>query len=209
MYTLYGFPTQNTLKTLYVLEELKSNYEFKPVNLMKGEHKSGPVSELNPAQKVPVLEHNGQGVFESGTICRYIAQAENSNLYPQELNQKYKVEQWMDFMTNHLGRHISTLAYENIIKKMVGAGDPDPNKCDEAKKYAEQYLKVVEQNFSNQNYMSGNDLTISDLFSYAYLDQLQDLNYNLDQYPKVQAWLNNMNQKESVIQVKKKFVNQA
>ena len=37
MYRLHGFYTQNTMKTLYVLEELGIDFEYCFVDLMKGE----------------------------------------------------------------------------------------------------------------------------------------------------------------------------
>ena len=39
MYKLLGFFTQNTMKTLYVLEEIGVNYEYQFVDLGKGEQR--------------------------------------------------------------------------------------------------------------------------------------------------------------------------
>ena len=59
MYRLHGFFTQNTMKPLYVLEELGVDYEFSFVNLMTGENRSDSFRKMTPATKVPVLEHDG------------------------------------------------------------------------------------------------------------------------------------------------------
>ena len=40
MYRLHGFFTQNTMKTVYVLEELGVDFEFAFVNLMKLENRT-------------------------------------------------------------------------------------------------------------------------------------------------------------------------
>ena len=40
MYRLHGYFTQNTLKTLYVLEELGADYEFRFVDLGNGEYRT-------------------------------------------------------------------------------------------------------------------------------------------------------------------------
>ena len=82
MYRLHGFYTQNTLKTLYVLEELGVEFEFRFVDLAKGENRSQEFRALNPAGRVPVLEHDGQFLFESGAIARYVASLEHSPLFP-------------------------------------------------------------------------------------------------------------------------------
>ena len=40
MYRLHGFFTQNTMKPLYVLEELGVDYEFRFVDLVKRENRT-------------------------------------------------------------------------------------------------------------------------------------------------------------------------
>ncbi len=51
MYRLHGFFTQNTMKTLYVLEELGVDYEFRFVDLTKGENKSESFQNMTPLAK--------------------------------------------------------------------------------------------------------------------------------------------------------------
>ncbi len=55
MFRLYGFFTQNSLKTLYVLEEVVGDFEFIFVDLGKGEQKTEAFSQMTPVGKVPVL----------------------------------------------------------------------------------------------------------------------------------------------------------
>ena len=83
MYVLHAFFTQNSMKPLYVLEELGVEFEFRFVDLFKGENRAGSFLAMNPVGKVPVLEHNGEYLFESSAICRYLANNEGSHLYPE------------------------------------------------------------------------------------------------------------------------------
>ena len=55
MFRLYGFITQNSLKTLYVLEEVSPDFEFHFVNLGAGEQNSDEFAAKTPVGKVPVL----------------------------------------------------------------------------------------------------------------------------------------------------------
>jgi len=96
MYRLYAFFTQNSMKTVYVAEELGIDYEFRYVDLFKGENRTGEFRELTPAGKVPVLQVGNQSLFESGAICRYLANAEQSPLYPAAALERAWVDQWMD-----------------------------------------------------------------------------------------------------------------
>ena len=68
MYRLHGFFTQNSMKTLYVLEELGVDYEYVYVDLAKGENRTEQFRRMTPAGKVPVLEHDGEFLFESAAM---------------------------------------------------------------------------------------------------------------------------------------------
>ena len=77
MFHLYGFFTQNTRKVLYVLSELGADFEFHFVDLGKGEQRSDDFRAKTPVGKVPLLVHDGHSLFESGAICRYVANVED------------------------------------------------------------------------------------------------------------------------------------
>jgi len=198
MYRLLGFPTQNTKKTLYVLEEVGVDYEFKLVNLMKGENKSESFLKLNPIGKVPVLQHDDASLFESGAICRYVANVENSPLYPRDKLQRAKVDQWMDFFSCHLGRWLSTLYYEKIVKARANIGSPDEKSCDEAMKFSARQLAIVDNWLQANTYLTGNNLSIADMFAFAYIEQVKDIDLSLDEFPYVGQWLDAIEKKESV-----------
>ena len=54
MYKLHGFFTQNSLKPLYVLEELGVDYEYCFINLMKLENRTDEFRAMSASGKVPV-----------------------------------------------------------------------------------------------------------------------------------------------------------
>lgn len=198
MYRLLGFPTQNTKKTLYVLEEVGVDFEFQLVDLMKGENRSESFRKLNPVGKVPVLQHDDESLFESGAICRYVANVENSPLYPADKLQRAKVDQWMDFFSCHLGRWLSTLYYEKIVKVRANLGDPDQKSCEEATKFSARQLAIIDQWLQENKYLTGENLSIADMFAFAYIEQVKDIDLSLDEFPHVSQWLNDIEKKESV-----------
>ena len=55
MYRLHVFFTQNTMKTLYVLEEIGVDYEYCYVDLAKGDNRSDEFRRMTPVGRVPVL----------------------------------------------------------------------------------------------------------------------------------------------------------
>lgn len=198
MFRLHGFQTQNTLKTLYVLEEVADDFEFQFVNLGKGEQRSEDFLKMAPIGKVPVLEHDGDSLFESGAICRYVASVSNSPLYPENALQRAKVDQWMDFFTCHLGRWFSTMYYETIIKSKFNLGDPDEASMEEANKYANIQLKIIDSLLKDSDWLANDAISIADLFAFAYIEQHRDVNFSMDAYPNVMAWFDRIEARDSI-----------
>jgi len=205
MYKLHGYQTQNNRKALYVIEELGLPYEFHFVDLFKGEHKTEAFLKMNPLGKVPVLEHGGKYLFESGAICRYLANQEESSLFPNDKFQRAVIDQWMEFFTNHLGFWLNTLFFQRILKVQARMGETNVEKCDEAEKFLIPQLKVLNSELSKNKYIAGNELTIADLVAYAYIEQMDVLKMSLSDYPKISAWKEEISKRDSIKKVNSLF----
>lgn len=192
MYRLFGFPTQNSMKPLYVLHQLGVDFEFCLVDLARRENRSDWFRKMTPVGKVPVLEHDGEFLFESGAICRYVANVENSPLYPEHKLERARVDQWMDYFTCHPGRWLSSLYFQKIMKPRVGLGEPDPAQCAEAEDFARQQLGAVNAWLEHNDYLANGRLSIADLFAFAYVEQAGAIEFPLDDYPRVQSWFSGL-----------------
>lgn len=197
MYRLHGFFTQNTLKTLYVLEELGVDYEFCFVDLLQRENRTDSFLKMNPIGKVPVLEHDGEFLFESGPLCRYVASVEKSPLYPADKLQRARVDQWMTYFTCHPGRYLTRLFFEQVLKSKAGLGEPDAAACEEAVKFAHQQLKVVDDWLEHTDWLANDALSIADSFALGYVEQVHPIGFPLDDYPRVKAWLERLEARDS------------
>ena len=116
MYNLHCFFTQNSMKPLYLLEELGFEYEYHFIDIMTWDKRSQELSETNHIDKVPEMEHDGEFLFESGAICRYVASIEKSPLFPADKLERARVDQWMTYFTCHPGRWLTSIYFERIIK---------------------------------------------------------------------------------------------
>ncbi len=89
----------NVRKILWLCDEIGLPFEredygrgFQPTNTPK-------FRELNPAAQVPVIIDDGFVLRESNTIIRYLAAKHGAKeLYPDDLETRATVEQWMDWV---------------------------------------------------------------------------------------------------------------
>jgi glutathione S-transferase len=75
--TFYHSPNTRSSMVLWLLEEIGQPYDLKLLNTKTGEHRKPAQLAINPMGKVPVIQHMGQTVTESGAIATYLA-----DLYP-------------------------------------------------------------------------------------------------------------------------------
>jgi glutathione S-transferase len=198
MYHLYGYFTQNSMKTVYVLEELGVDFEFHFIDLIKGEQKSDEFAQKTPMGKVPVLGHDGEYLFESGAICRYVANFEDSPLYPQVKLQRARVDQWMDYFSCHLGHMLNTLFFELVIKPKAQLGETDLAACERARKFAHAQMAVVDVLLGQSDWLANDALSIADLFAFAYVEQFRAVDFPLQDYPHVKAWFDRIEGRASI-----------
>jgi glutathione S-transferase len=93
-------PSINVRKVLWTCRLLELPYELEPWG--KGE-RDPDVPEflaLNPNAQVPVLRDGGTVLWESNTICRYLAH--DSFLLPADRLRRARIEQWMDWQATEL-----------------------------------------------------------------------------------------------------------
>jgi len=192
MYTIHGFGMSfNTTKVLYVAEELGIDYEFVGLDLTKGEHKLPEHMARHPLGKTPTLDHDGKVLFESATICRYMAEVEQSPLYAHsDPYRRGQINQWIDYFSAHSGRWLSSLLFERVFKGMIGMGDPDQANIDEALGFLEPQMGAVDAQLGRGQYLAGDALSIADSFAFAYVETCAVSQFPLDPYPNIVRWNN-------------------
>jgi glutathione S-transferase len=202
MYRLHGFFTQNSMKPHYVMEALGVDFEFRFVNLMTGENRSEAFRAMNPIGKVPVLEHDGAFLFESGTISRYVAGVEKSPLYPADKLERARVDQWMTFFTCHPGRWLTEIYFQKVVKPVAGLGDTDEAACERAGQFVHQQLAPLEQLLESTPWLANDAFSIADVFALGYLEQVHAIEFSLAAYPRIQDWFARLESLDSTASVR-------
>ncbi len=170
------------------------------LDLTKGEHKTPEYLAVNPLGKVPAIDDNGFYLFESNTICRYMANKVNSPLYPKDVQHRALVDQWMDFSSHHILTNMGKILFNKFFAPMMGL-NPNPDSIVEGNRYLDAQIPVIEKCLSNSKMLAGEEMSIADIAMLAALEPFDLIQYDLSPYPAVSAWRNNLMQQAFYLKV--------
>ena len=117
MLRILGKPTSiNVRKVLWLCEELALPHVLEPWGAGLRDTHEPEFLALNPNALVPVLVDGDAVLWESNTICRYLAgQAGRDDLLPREPLARARVEQWMDWQSGELN-NAWRYTYMNLVR---------------------------------------------------------------------------------------------
>jgi glutathione S-transferase len=193
---LYGHNFSfNSNKIQFVANYLGLNYEFQTVDLAAGEQRQEWFVKLNPIGKIPVLVDGDYNLAESNAIIRYLAEKNNSALYPSDLKKRSTVNQWMDFGSIHMGMAVGKILFNTFIYKMVNV-PKDETSLNDGRTFLTNYLKVIDAQLKQGQYICGNELSLADFTILAVLDPCESVGFDLSPYANVVAWRTKLQAKD-------------
>ncbi len=188
MLKIYGSDlSAPAIKVRFAANALGLKYEYLKVDLRAGENRKSEFLKLHPAGKVPVIDDDGFILFESNTIIRYLADKNNSALYPKGLIQRALVDQWIDFGSMHVGGALSKVVYNRVFAPLRNI-PVDENSLKEGLQFLDRFLPVVEQQFRKIQYLAADRMTLADINLLALLDPAEVAGIDLSKYPNLTKW---------------------
>src|SRR5882724_8847780 len=107
--------------------------EENTLDLARGEQRSPEYLVLNPNGAIPTLVDGDFVLTESRAIMQYLAAKQpGAGLVPRDEMARADVTRWQFWDAAHFSPQLGTLGFEKLIKGMVGLGDPDTAKVNEA-----------------------------------------------------------------------------
>jgi glutathione S-transferase len=163
--------------------------EEQPLDFAKGEHKRPEYLALNPNGAVPTLVDGVLILTESRAIMQYLAsKRRESGLLPPGDQACADVTRWQFWDAAHFSPQLGTLTFEKIIKPLMGIGEPDQRKVDEAMVGFRRFGAVLDAHLTGKQYMVGDSLTIADLTIACSLMYAKQTDAPLGEFPNLQAW---------------------
>lgn len=188
MLTIYGSDLSAPAnKVRFAANAIGVKYEYRRVDLRAGEHLKPEFLAINPAGKVPAIDDDGFKMFESNAIIRYLADKNNSPLYPRDLRERAVVDMWLDFGSMHVGTALSKVIYNRVFMPLRGM-PADENFLQEGLKFLDRFLPVVDNQLAGKKHITGNNLTLADINLLALCDPCEIAAIDISPYKNIVRW---------------------
>jgi glutathione S-transferase len=186
MYKVYGdYNSGNCYKIKLMLNLLGAEYEWVPVDILKGETETEAFLAKNPNGKIPVLElEDGTSLWESNAILNFLA--EGTPYLLTEPRLRTQMLQWQFFEQYS---HEPTLAVARFIQFYLGLPEERLEEYHSLHRRGNKALKVMEQQLQRTPFLVGDNFSIADIALYAYTHVAHEGGFDLAQFPAIQQWL--------------------
>lgn len=183
-YTVYGFAQSgNSYKPALYLELAGADWRPRFVDFFNGETRTPAYREINVMGEVPVLEHKGQRLSQSGAILDYLIEQLGKFGWKDDTERR-EVLRWLLWDNHKLTSYTATYRFLN---KLVS--NADPVVLAEFRKRSEASWKILDKHLAGRSHVVGERLTIADISICGYLFFEDDLGVDWNQYPNIRDWL--------------------
>lgn len=194
---LYYHPASTTCRPIMLFAaEAGIPLDYQLVDLFTGEHYKPDYEAVNPNHLVPVLDDESFRLTESSAILKYLADKAGSPAYPQDLQQRARINERMDWVNTQLNRD---LCYGFVYPQVFGFHKRRSDEAQEAqlqwgKERAQGWLKVLDTNIlgPGNNYLCGDRLTLADYYCASFVHTAELVGSDHASLPNVRAWMARM-----------------
>lgn len=163
--------------------------EEKTLDFAKGEHKSAEYLALNANGAVPTLVDGDFVLTESRAIMQYLASKKpEAGLLPKDEKERADVTRWQFWDASHFAPALGTIAFEKLMKPMMGLGATDTAKVTDALTGFRRWAAVLDKRLAGRQYVVGNALSVADLTLASSLMYSEKAEVPVSEFPNVEAW---------------------
>lgn len=184
-YKLYCFAQSgNAYKAALTLALCGASWEARFVDFFNGETRTPAYrSEVNVMGEVPVLEHAGKRLAQTGVILHFLADRFGKFGGANE-DERREILRWILWDNHKLTSYIATLRFMETLAKI---GEPQVHEFLRGR--AVGALGILEGHLAKRSYAVAERLTIADLSMCGYLFWPEEINLDWSKYPAIAAWL--------------------
>ena len=184
-YTLYCFAQSgNAYKVASLLNHSGADWTPRFVDFFNGETRTPESRAINVMGEVPVLEHDGRRLSQTGAILDYLAERLGQFGW-SDGDERREIMRWILWDNHKLTSYTATYRFLKQFTK-----DPDPAVMDFLRGRGEAAWAVLNTHLEGREFAALDRLTIADfsLCGYLFFDDEIGVDWGSD-YPNIHAWL--------------------
>jgi glutathione S-transferase len=162
---LWGIGTSRTLRAHWALHELGLHYKCRPILPRTGETKTSEYTELNPRQKIPLLQDGDFTIAESPAIAAYLSNTygtPENTLIPSDPREQASWLEWCFYAATELdATSLYVMRRHGDLKHIYG---DSPIALESAAGYFATQLRQAEQALQDgRPFLVGGRFTTADM----------------------------------------------
>jgi glutathione S-transferase len=183
-FKLYCFAQSgNAYKVALMLNLSGAKWEPRFVDVFNGETRTPEYRAINEMGEVPVLEHRGRLLSQSGVILDYLA-GHFGKFGGTGDDERREILRWILWDNHKLTSYIATLRWMVHLAKV---GELQVHEFLRGR--VKGSLGILDSHLKNQKFAVGEKPTIADLSMCGYLYWPEEFGVSWSDYPRIGAWL--------------------
>jgi len=193
MLKIWGRATSsNVQKVLWCCAELDIEFERVDVGGPFGGNRDPEYLAMNPNGLVPTVKDGDLVMWESNTICRYLAATRNGeHLYPRDPAARTHVERWMDWQLAVIGPPMGQLLF-GLVRSTPETRDPAA--IEGARRRAAAAWTIIDDEVKDRPYLAGDHLSLAEIVLGTQIYRWFAFPIERPELPNLRAWHDRMHQ---------------
>ncbi|AMM18614.1 glutathione S-transferase (plasmid) [Burkholderia sp. PAMC 28687] len=200
MIELYYWPTPNGHKITMLLEEAGLDYRIHSVDISAGDQFAPAFLAFSPNNRMPAIIDTAPvdggeaiGVFESGAILTYLAE-KAGRFFPSDVRSRNVVNEWLFWQVGGLGPMAGQNHHFGIY-----APDKLPYAIERYVNETNRLYGVLDRRLEGRAFIAGEHYSIADMASYPWVVPWQRQQMNLDDFPNLRRWFDNVRERPATV----------
>jgi len=183
-YRLYGMgESGNAYKVALMLSLCDADWELAFVDYFNDQTRSQAFrGDVNEMGEVPVLEHAGRRLSQSGVILDYLAE-QTGKFGARTADEAREIWRWILFDNHKFTSYFATLRFQIGLQK---TGETPVSSF--LRSRVEAAFGIVEKHLSTQDFIVGGRPTIADISMVGYLYYPEETGLDGTAFPRIEAW---------------------
>lgn len=177
----------NCYKVRLTAAHVGASLERREYDIMKGETRTPHfLTNVNANGRIPVLQVGDRFIPESNAASYYIS--EGSNLIPTDRLDHADMLRWMFFEQYNHEPNIATLRFWMRWVGLDNLSDLQRLQMPAKRQAGNAALKLMDEHLTDREWFVDH-MTLADICLFAYTHVAGDADFDLNQYPRVLAWV--------------------